>query len=94
MNAIWFSGCVRDVPDSARLHTGRCSCGLYTKTALVLPYGRDRATRALWKKYKSVTELRDRIRHTEKPDSQLYYTLVIQAHLQEDKLIQNSLDAL
>ena len=66
----------------------------YILNCLVLPYGRDRATRALWKKYKSVTELRDRIRHTEKPDSQLYYTLVIQAHLQEDKLIQNSLDAL
>lgn len=66
----------------------------YILNCLVLPYGRDRATRALWRKYKSVTEMLDKFRHTEKPDSQLYYTLVILAHLQEDKLIQNSLDAL
>ena len=57
---------------------------------MMFPYSRDRATRALWKKYQSNMELLDKIKHTKKPDSQLYYTLVILTHLQEEKLIQNA----
>lgn len=62
----------------------------YVLNYMMFPYSRDRATRALWKKYQSNMELLDKIKHTEKPDSQLYYTLVILTHLQEDKLIRNA----
>lgn len=62
----------------------------YVLNCMMFPYSRDRATRALWKKYQSNLELLDKIKHTKKPDSQLYYTLVILTHLQEEKLIQNA----
>lgn len=56
----------------------------------IYPYTRAKATKQLWKKYREVTELLTRICQTGQPDPQLYYHLVIQAHLQEEKLIQNA----
>ena len=40
--------------------------------------------------WKSVTELLDKICRSESMDSQLYYHLVIQAYLLEEKLSQNA----
>lgn len=57
---------------------------------LFLPFKRKTATRQLWKKYASTTELLSRVCQQEQIDPQLYYSLVIQAHLQESKLAQNA----
>lgn len=57
---------------------------------LILPFKRATATRQLWRKYASTTELLSKICRDPEIDSQLYYALVIQAHLQEDKLKQNA----
>ena len=62
----------------------------YLINCLILPYSRARATEQLWKKYKTITELLTRISHSARPDPQLYYHLIIQAHLLEDKLTQNA----
>ena len=62
----------------------------YILNCIILPYSRAKATRQLWKKYKSVTELLDKICRSESMDSQLYYHLVIQAYLLEEKLSQNA----
>ena len=57
---------------------------------LIFPYKRARATRQLWKKYTSVTELLSRITRKQQIDSQLYYNLVVQSYLLEEKLGQNA----
>ena len=57
---------------------------------LLFPFRRKRATRDLWRKYQSTTELLTRICRSDGADAQLYYSLVIQAHLLEDKLAQNA----
>ena len=62
----------------------------YAVNCLIFPYKRAEATRQLWEKYKTVTELLTRVCRMEKPDPQLYYHLVIQAYLQEEKLSQNA----
>lgn len=62
----------------------------YVANCVVFPFQRAMATRLLWKKYRSVTELLARVSHADHLDAQLYYNLVIQAHLQESKLIQNA----
>ena len=62
----------------------------YILNCIILPYSRAKATRQLWNKYKSVTELLDKICRSESMDSQLYYHLVIQAYLLEEKLSQNA----
>ncbi len=62
----------------------------YAANCLIFPYRRAEATRQLWEKYQSVTELLTRVCHMENPDPQLYYHLVIQAYLQEEKLSQNA----
>lgn len=54
------------------------------------PFKRSTATQLLLKKYTSTTELLSQVCRSEQPDPQLYYHLVIQAHLQEDKLSQNA----
>lgn len=54
------------------------------------PFRRATATRQLWNKYLSTTELLTRVCRDPGADPQLYYGLVIQAHLQEDKLCQNA----
>ncbi|MGI6070180.1 MAG: FUSC family protein [Blautia sp.] len=62
----------------------------YLFNCLVLPYSRARATRQLWKKYKSITELLTAVCREEQPDTQLYYSLVLQAHMIEEKLSKNA----
>lgn len=62
----------------------------YIANCILFPYNRAKATRQLWKKYKSVTELLDKICLSDSMDSQLYYHLVIQAYLLEEKLSQNA----
>lgn len=63
----------------------------YVINCRILPFDRAKATRQLWDKYKAVTELLAKICHTDHIDSQLYYNLVIQVHLLEEKLNQNAL---
>lgn len=63
----------------------------YVINCRILPFNRAKATRQLWDKYKALTELLAKICHTDHIDSQLYYNLVIQVHLLEEKLNQNAL---
>lgn len=63
-----------------------------TFNCLFFPFRRKTATRQLWQKYVSTTELLTKTCREESPDPQLYYGLVIQAHLLEDKLSQNARD--
>lgn len=62
----------------------------YIVNCLICPYSRARATSQLLEKYKAVTELLVNVCSLEHVDTQLYYHLIIQAHLQEDKLFQNA----
>ena len=57
---------------------------------LFFPYKRKQAAKQLWKKYIHTTELLTQICHVENRDHQLYYNLVIQAHLLENKLLENA----
>lgn len=57
---------------------------------LFFPYKRKQATKQLWKKYIHTTQLLTQICHKENTDHQLYYNLVIQAHLLENKLLENA----
>lgn len=57
---------------------------------LIFPFRRERATKQLWDKYASTCELLTHICKKGEVDPQLYYSLVIQAHLLEDKLCQNT----
>lgn len=59
---------------------------------LIFPYKRRRATKQLWEKYNAIVAALTRICSEKKIDTQLYYNLVIQAHLQEGKLSQNACD--
>lgn len=65
--------------------------GLVCNTVL-FPFCRKTATRQLFEKYCSTTRLLTQICRSGDADPQLYYGLVIQAHLQEDKLRQNARD--
>ena len=57
---------------------------------VVLPYRRKNASAQLWKKYGEACGLLVRVCRQENADKQLYYSLVIQVHLMEEKLCQNS----
>lgn len=59
---------------------------------LLFPFRQKRATRQLWNKYIVTTKILTKICRTYQTDPQLYYNLVIQAHLQEDKITQNAKD--
>ena len=59
---------------------------------ILFPFQRKRATRQLWNKYITTTKLLTKTCRTDQADPQLYYNLVIQVHLQEDKLTQNAKD--
>lgn len=63
----------------------------YIANCLIFPFSRAKATRQLWDKYNSVTNLLKSVCHSDQTDTQLYYNLVIQAHLLEEKLSQNAL---
>ena len=54
------------------------------------PFRRATATRQLFEKYISTTKLLSDLCRRDDVDPQFYYSLVVQAHLQEDKLRQNS----
>lgn len=60
---------------------------------LVFPFSRRLATRQLWTKYARTTELLTEVCRQENADPQLYYSLVIQSYLLEEKLCQNAKDA-
>ena len=62
----------------------------YIINCLLFPYHRAKATSQLWEKYKAITELLTKVCRADQIDPQLYYHLVIQAHMQEEKLIQNA----
>lgn len=62
----------------------------YLANCLIFPYSRAKATRQLWKRYITVTELLTKICQSVSADAQLYYNLVIQAHLLEEKLSANA----
>lgn len=59
---------------------------------LLFPYQRSAATRHLWKSYVSTSTLLAKVCRERDADPQLYYDLVIQAHLQESKLSENAKD--
>lgn len=61
----------------------------FAVNCLLLPYTRKMATGHLWKKYKTSSKLLAEISRTSQRDPQLYYHLVIQAYLLEEKLAQN-----
>lgn len=56
----------------------------------LFPFKRDRATRQLVQKYRSTSRLLAEVCQQSDADSQLYYGLVIQAYLQEEKLRENA----
>lgn len=62
----------------------------YAANCLLLPYRRAAATGQLWRKYQKMTDLLACTCSSDKLDPQLYYSLVIQAHLLEEKLTQNA----
>lgn len=62
----------------------------YIFNCLILPYNCAKATQHLMKKYNSVTEFLVKNCCYGVPDTQLYYNLVIQAHMQEEKLTRNT----
>lgn len=64
----------------------------YGINCLVVPYRRADATRSLWSRYQSVVKALVRICQSQDVDTQLYYHLVIQAHMMEHKLSQNASD--
>lgn len=57
---------------------------------VLFPYSRAKATRKLWEKYRKGIELLTSVSGSDQADPQLYYSLVIQAHMQEEKLSQNA----
>lgn len=59
---------------------------------LVFPFHKKRATRQLWEKYEATTGLIAKLCRSQQRDAQLFYNLVIQAHLLEDKLLNNAKD--
>lgn len=56
----------------------------------IFPFWRKTATNQLLEKYSSTVDILTKMCKEKNIDSQLYYNLVIQAHLQEDKLYQNA----
>lgn len=62
----------------------------YLANCVLLPYSRARATRHLWKQYRTVTEQLAGMCSGRITDAQLYYHLVIRSHLLEEKLAQNA----
>lgn len=57
---------------------------------LICPFKKEKATHLLFDKYVHTTGMLTKICQEGVKDPQLYYSLVIQAHLQEDKLSQNA----
>ena len=64
----------------------------FVANCIILPYKRETAIRQLWEKYAATTQMLTEICRESDPDPQLYYSLVIQAHLQENKLCQSAVE--
>lgn len=62
----------------------------YAVHCVFRPYKREDATHHLWDRYQATVEMLTGLCREKKVDPQLYYHMVIQAHLQEDKLSQNA----
>lgn len=60
---------------------------------LIAPFRRRTASQQLWNKYTAGTELLTRICQREDTDPQLYYSLIVQCHLAEEKLKENAASA-
>lgn len=58
---------------------------------ILFPYSRKKATAKLCEKYAQTTDLLSDLTMRENSDSQLYYGLMIQVHLLEEKIVQNAL---
>lgn len=89
MNALGW----RAVGSLLLIRLGYVAAGVVIALAancLIFPFRRKQATRQLWKKYVATTGLLTDICRSEQSDPQLYYSLVIQAHLQEEKLLDNA----
>lgn len=63
----------------------------YLFNCVLFPYSRKKATAQLCDKYAQTTDLLSDLTAHENSDSQLYYGLMIQVHLLEEKIIQNAL---
>lgn len=92
--AIFMSAfSLRDITGMFLIRTAYIIAGVmiaYIVNCLFFPYSRAKATEQLWKKYKSITELLTKVCASDQGDPQLYYSLVIQAHMLEEKLTQNA----
>ena len=62
----------------------------WAANVVIFPFRRKEATRRLLCKYQATAELITQICQSGQQDRQLYYTLVIQAHLMEEKLYENA----
>lgn len=62
----------------------------YVINCLLFPYTRAQATKQLWEKYKTFTSQLTKMCHTDELDTQLYYHLIIQAYILENKLSANA----
>lgn len=62
----------------------------YLVNVLFFPYTRSMATKQLFNKHQSITRHLKKLYQSDKMDYQLYYHLVIQAYLVEEKLIENT----
>ncbi len=62
----------------------------YLANCLIFPYSRANATRQLWKRFKDTADLLSNVCGAGTADPQLYYHLVIQVHLLEEKLCHNA----
>lgn len=62
----------------------------FAVNVMVFPFRRKEATCRLWRKYQATVALLAQICQSGRADKQLYYTLVIQTHLMEEKLYENA----
>lgn len=85
MNAYGFTA----VCSIFLIRTGYVLLGIalsYLLNRLCFPFSHHTAMEKLWKKYIATADLLLETCKSEKPDIQLYYSLIIQAYLQEEKL--------
>lgn len=89
MNAFSFS----EISSVLVIRLGYICVGIaiaYGVNCLILPFKRSLATRHLWKRYEKTVRLLTKICNKNTVDTQLYYNLIIQSHMIEEKLTQNA----
>lgn len=62
----------------------------YIFNCVIFPFKRNIATKLLWKRYIKTISLLSKTCHQDDVDTQMYYNLVIQSHMIEEKLSQNA----